>query len=137
MRITVKKEVEVDIKTLHISAGVRYWEDATVNGVEDAEGNLIPCRNGENWEPIVDVETGVIIDWPAGTIAKIHYKVCDAGTYKLCDAEGNVVLEHEGYVPKIACPQPDGFGDYIIMNVGLDGKIANWKFTTYGFDNAD
>jgi hypothetical protein len=31
MKLTIKKEVEVDFKTLHVRAGVRYWEDATVN----------------------------------------------------------------------------------------------------------
>lgn len=134
MKITVKKEVEIDIKTLHISAEV-YWDNATVNGTEDTHGLLIPCRNGDNWQPIIDVDSGVIIDWPAGTVADIHYKACDAGTYKLCDADGNVLLEHEGDVPKIACPEPNGYGDYIIMKVGADGKIANWKFTTYGFND--
>jgi len=44
MKRTIKVEKEVDIKTLHVQANVRYWEDATVNGVEDEEGTLMPCR---------------------------------------------------------------------------------------------
>lgn len=48
MKITIKVEKEVEIKTLEVRAGVRYWEDATVNGNEDSEGELIPCREGDN-----------------------------------------------------------------------------------------
>ena len=60
IELTVKKEFEV--KTLLVEAGVRYWEDATVNGVEDENGDLIPCRfNGSDlWKPIIDIETGII-----------------------------------------------------------------------------
>lgn len=29
---------------LKVEAGVRYWEDATVNGIEDVDGALIPCK---------------------------------------------------------------------------------------------
>jgi hypothetical protein len=36
---------------LHVKAGVRYWEDATVNGEEDTDGSFIPFRN-EDYQPI-------------------------------------------------------------------------------------
>jgi hypothetical protein len=36
---------------IEVSAGVRYWEDATVNGTEDADGTLIPARKGDTWAP--------------------------------------------------------------------------------------
>src|SRR5688572_2365640 len=127
MKATVKIEKEVDIKTLHVSAGVRYWEDARVNGVEDTEGNLMPFRNGENWEPVIDIDKGQIINWPKGTTADIHFKVCDAGTYTLKDIDGNTVLKKEGYVPGIMCPDEDGWGDYIIMTVSENGLISNWN----------
>jgi hypothetical protein len=43
--ITVKKEVEV--KTLHVEANVRYWEDTEINGEPDTEdGNNVPCKKG-------------------------------------------------------------------------------------------
>lgn len=32
---------------LEVCAQVRYWEDATVNGAEDADGTLIPAPCGE------------------------------------------------------------------------------------------
>lgn len=40
--IKLKVEKEFDIKTLVVSANVRYWEDSTINGVEDKDGTLTP-----------------------------------------------------------------------------------------------
>jgi hypothetical protein len=126
MKITMKIKKEIDIKTLIVNANVRYWEDATVNGFEDIDGNLIPCRENENWKPIIDIESGQILNWNKGTTASIHYKVCDAGLYSLQDIEGNIIITKEGYVPKIMCPEEEGYGDYIIMNVDENGFISKW-----------
>jgi len=125
MKIVTEKEVE--IKYLKIKAGVRYWEDATVNGVDDEDGSLIPFKNGKMWEPTIDIDQGVVIHWPIGTTARIHYKVCDDGSYYLLTESGSIVLSiEEYYVPEIACPEERGYGDYIIMNVDESGKISNW-----------
>ena len=37
---------------IEVSAAVRYWEDATVNGTEDTDGALIPMREGHKWAPV-------------------------------------------------------------------------------------
>ncbi|PBB75181.1 hypothetical protein CK227_10335 [Mesorhizobium sp. WSM4308] len=109
-------------------AGVRYWEDAFVNDVEDTDGTLIPGRVGDDWCVKIDIATGTIIDWPQSTTADIHYKVCDAGEYWLLDAEGNKIAGREGYVPgDFLCHGDNGFGDYIILKVGHDGKIASYE----------
>lgn len=126
MKATVKIEKEVEIKTLEVSARVRYWEDTTVNDAEDTDGNLIPCRNGDNWEPVIDIDNGRILHWEQGKKASVHYKVCDAGVYTLKDAEGNTVFTKEGYVPSIMCPGADGWGDYIIMEIDENGMISDW-----------
>lgn len=117
---------EIDCKYLQVSAGVRYYEDATINGVEDTEGTLIPLKVGDNWEPKIDIETGVIVDWPKGTIADIHYKVCDDGKYTVLDESGKEIVTKECYVPDILCPEGEWYGDYIIMNVDENGLIAKW-----------
>ena len=138
LTVKVKIEKEVEIKTLEVEAGVRYWEDATVNGVEDENGDLIPCRDGELWKPIIDVESGKIINWTIGTKADVHYKVCDNGSYYLKDPEGNIVLSIESnYVPQILCPKDSGYGDYIIMDIDKNGMIADWKpiFRDFGSDD--
>ena len=112
---------------LIISARVRYWEDATVNGVEDADGSLIPLRFGDEWEPEIHIDSGVIKGWPEGVEANIHYKVCDAGTYWLEDHEGVRRWKYQGdYVPDILSPSGEGYGDYIIMKVFSDGSIEKW-----------
>jgi hypothetical protein len=134
MKATIKIEREVDIKTLVVMAGVRYYEDAIVNGKEDTNGDLIPCKDGELWCPIIDVDSGVILNWKEGVTAEVHYKVCDNGCYYLQDEEGNTVLSiEEDYVPKIMSPKENGWGDYIIMDIDEVGKISNWKQTLDGF----
>ena len=99
MKALIKKQVEVDIKLLKVDAGVRYWEDATVNGVEDETGELIPFKEGDRWVPVIDIESGKVLNWPIGTIANIHYKVCDDGIYTLEDVNGIDVVVLDGYVP--------------------------------------
>jgi hypothetical protein len=127
MKTTIKIEKEVEIKFLHVKAGVRYWEDATVNDVEDVNGDLIPCRDGNLWCPVIDIDSGQITNWTKGVVADIHYKVCDAGSYYLKDSEGNTLLSIDNdYVPSILCPSENGYGDYIIMTVNADGMIQDW-----------
>lgn len=113
---------------LEVRAEPRYWEDATVCGDEDADGSLIPFREGDLWCPIIDLESGKVIDWPNGVTADIHYKVCDQGEYWLRDANGARVAKWRShYVPdRFLCHGDAGYGDYIIMTVETDGRILNW-----------
>ena len=132
IKLTVKKEFEV--KTLLIDAGVRYWEDTTVNGVEDEDGTLIPCRVDDRWKPIVNIETGVITNWEQGKTADIHYKVCDNGEYWLRDENDNDVVKAKGYyVPSFL----GDMGDYIVFTVDENGLIQNWSFDIEPFTNED
>lgn len=133
MKIKIKVTKEIDVKTLHVEAGVRYWEDASVNGVEDKAGDLIPCREGDDWKPVIDIETGKVLNWTPGIKADIHYKVCDDGSYALKDEAGETIMKRDGYVPKIMCPKSIGYGDYIIMDIDEHGQIANWNPTLKGF----
>jgi len=127
-KITITKTVEEDVKFLRVSAGVRYWEDGSVNGEADDDDNpKMPFATDNYWSPVIDLEAGKIIDWPDGVTASVHYKVCDDGTYALLDADKNVVVMHDGYVPAMLCPKDRGYGDYIIMDIGPDGLIDSWK----------
>ena len=132
--ITVAVPQKLPVKFLRAECGVRYWEDATVNGVEDKDGSLIPCRDKDTWAPVIDLATGKIEGWPEGTAADIHYKVCDDGCYSLLDADKEVVTSKDGYVVNMMCPEGKGYGDYIIMKVGADGTIANWKVDLREFE---
>jgi hypothetical protein len=133
MKMKIKVTKDVEVKTLHVEAGVRYWEDATVNGVEDGAGDLIPFREGDYWKPVIDIETGKVLDWPQGVKADIHYKVCDDGAYTLKDENGETIKMIDGYVPKIMSPGGIGYGDYIIMRIDEQGQIDNWQPTLREF----
>lgn len=127
MEIKIKETKRVTVDRLRAECGVRYWEDATVNGVTDEDGNLIPLRMGDCWSPTIMLDTGRILDWPEGTTASLHYKVCDAGLYSLLSPAGDVVVTRDGYVPSMMSPADRGCGDYVIMNIGPDGIIADWE----------
>ncbi len=125
IEVTVKQQVEV--KYLQARCGVRYWEDAKVDDVEDTEGTLIPCRDGDDWSPLIELETGRIENWKQGVTADIHYKVCDDGDYMLLDENRQLVKAiYDDYVPSIMCPKDSGYGDYVIMDVDANGVIQNW-----------
>lgn len=115
-------------KFIEVDAGVRYWEDAILNGKPDDAGN-IPLRKGDGWCPVIELETGRILNWPEGTEADIHYKVCDAGEYWLLDEDKKRIAKwRDYYVPNdILCVGDNGYGDYIIFKVGGDGKIIDWE----------
>lgn len=114
---------------IEVSAGVQYWEDATVNGNDDLCGTLIPFRTGDLWCPTIRLADGMVMDWPAGVTADVHYKVCDQGQYWLLDGSLKRIAKWSGaYVPdRFLCPGSGGYGDYIIFRVGVDGRIIGWR----------
>lgn len=156
MKLTMNKKVDFEAKFLKVDAGVRYWNDSKVNGVNDTDceetvgAPTVPCAEhvGEQpgillgsswrWRPIIDIDAGQIINWKQGVTADIHYKVCDDGIYEVTDANGNVISTLEGYVPDIMCPADERYGDYIIMYVDEDGIIEGWDKRLIGeFSNSE
>ena len=137
VNFTKQVKVVLDAKYLKAECGVRYWEDALVDGSKDEDGELIPCRQGEAWCPTIDLDAGIIVDWPSGVSADIHYKVCDDGKYSLLDSDGHTLKEYEGYVPRMMSPKENGYGDYVIMDVGPDGKIDKFEADLTSFENDD
>ena len=136
--ITKTETKTYEVSYLLAECNVRYWEDATVDGIQDKDGSLIPCRHNNMWCPKIDLKTGFILNWEKGKTADIHYKVCDAGRYKLTNDIGRLCAEIEGYVPDIMSPGEEGCGDYVIMKVDKNGQIDNWKVVLDEFqDNND
>jgi hypothetical protein len=127
MKAIINLPREVNFLYLKVSAKVRYWEDSTVNGEEDIDGDLIPLRCGDCWCPVIDIETGIILNWKIGTVASISYKVCDGGEYWLVDDNGIEYKYPGDYVPKCLDIDDDGYGDYIYMDIDENGKIEDWK----------
>lgn len=112
---------------LEVSALVRYWDDAKLNGVPDEEGQ-IPLRNGELWEPVIELATGHVLDWPLGTVARVHYKVCDSGLYWLLDAERRRIASWKrAYVPAAILSRDSAqLSDYIVLHINEEGHIEGW-----------
>lgn len=125
MKTTVTKPVEIDIATVLINVPVRY-------GDEDIPFDF-PLRNGDVWKAYVNIDTGIIRDWPAGKTGDMHMKVCDSGEYTLFDPLGSPIAERSDYVPNGLIPGE--YGDYISLKIGANGKITNWpkhpKFTEF------
>ena len=126
MKAKIKIEKEVNFTHLKVKCGARYWEDTEVNGIEDTDGDLIPLRNGDYWCPVIDLETGIIKEWPQGKTANVHYKCCDDGDYWLVTDEGEEIKSRGYYVPNILDIYKESFGDYVILNIDENGKIADW-----------
>jgi hypothetical protein len=114
---------------IEVSAGVRYWEDATINGQEDTYGTLTPIKRGDRWCPVIRLADGLIADWPLGVVADIHFKVCDDGEYWLLDETKRRIGKWAGYyVPNaFLCHGDTGYGDYIIMKVDAEGFVYDWS----------
>lgn len=144
MKITINKPTDFEARFLEVDAGVRYWEDTEVNGVSDTDceetdgSPTIPCAeyvgngriligNNWRWRPVIDIETGQIVNWKQGTTANVHYKVCDDFLCDILDADKDVVSSYDGYVPDVMCPADEGCGDYIIMNIDENGFIQGWN----------
>jgi phage protein len=146
VELTIKNKY--DVHYLKVDAGVRYWNDSDVNGEEDidfyyTEGvgvPKMPCAvqvkdkpesniysDHYRWQPIIDINTGQIINWKQGVSAFVHYKVCDEGEYTLLDKDKNEIVSIQSYVPYVLYPEDEGYGDYIIMSIDENGFIKKWK----------
>ena len=131
---------------LRVKAPPRYWEDATVNGVKDQDGSLIPFRHGDQWCPVIHLASGQLAGWPRGTSASVYYKVCDEGEYFLSDKNGALICKYrDAYVPdSLLCHGLDlygdrqrGFGDYIILEIGETGLINGYTQPSFYDDDWD
>ncbi len=146
MKMNINIRTTVDVKTLFIKAGVRYWQDGEVNGQDDIsfeeqEKGVKPrmpfavltgkktgiAPKGEyQWQIKIDLESGKILDWPQGTTAKVHYKTCDDNTFIILDEHGNQIgQEYMSYVPPFLGEE----GDYIIFEILEDGTIKDFRCT--------
>jgi hypothetical protein len=117
MKAIIKVEKEVEIKYVKVQVAVRYEE-------EDIPNNF-PLRNGDMWNAKIDIDRGVVIDWPNGEKGNLEMKICDEGSYYLLDENDNVILKiEEDYVPNRLLP--GSYGDYLKLHINENGVITNW-----------
>jgi hypothetical protein len=116
MKATLKVPTELEITHVRIAAAVNYDEEEIPND--------FPGRKGEMWHAVINVDTGVIRDWPTGRAEKMHLTVKDCGSYYLM-AEGREVSRIESdYVPHGLIP--GSYGDVIELNIDSTGRVTNW-----------
>lgn len=122
-------------KVVICDVGPRYFEDAEVDGYEDANSNpRMPLtyidRDGvRRWKIAIDLESGKVHDWPEGITANVYYKVCDDGIYTFVDEKFSELAVYDGYVPDFLAIYDEGYGDYIYIEIDEKGYIKDWKFT--------
>ena len=149
MKINIIKPVEIEAKFLEVRAGIRYPEDSEfieaendrrVNYIGDDEENpKMPFMEVEYdkyghkkfyWTPTIDLENGVIVNWPKGVKVHVFYKVCHDIECTVYDEYDNEVLHYEGYVPDFMSIEEEGYGDYIDMIIDENGCIQDWNITS-------
>lgn len=101
--------------------------DFIVDGVDE-----YPCfsRDGMFWNPIIELESGKIVNWVEGATSQIEIKVSDTGSYFLLDAAKRRVYKYrEIYVPKgyLAHKGNGDWGDFIEFDVDANGFISGYK----------
>lgn len=133
MKIKIIKEVEVEACLIDVDAHIRYLEDI---GFEqdnnwcdcNADDPECPCIEGHQWRPIININTGKIINWDAPITCHVFAKVCDEFKCKIKGLNGEDIITYEGYVPSFMAIEDNGYGDYIDMIVEEDGTIKDWYF---------
>jgi hypothetical protein len=135
MKVSFKVKKEYDIKYLQLKVNIRYFEDAilykniSINSEQGGKKDTLhemPCTDGTIWFPKINVDTGEVVNWKKGIKAKIHYKVCDEGTYEFLDQNNNIIYSYEGYVPSVLSIDDVGYGDYIYITINETGFIEKW-----------
>ena len=117
MKTTIKVEKEVEIKYVKVQVAVRYEEEDIPND--------FPLRSGDMWNAIIDIDNGIVMDWPKGEKGNLEMKICDEGSYYLLDENYDTILSiEEDYVPNKLLP--GSYGDYLKLHIGENGVISNW-----------
>ena len=133
MKVTVSRKVNLERLTIY--ALPVSWADTLVNGINDTpDGDNIPCKFGGTWCPVIEIDTGRILNWKKGTTASIHYKLPGALGYEVADEYGKIIVDTiVSSVPKTLSIGTNGYKNTIIMNIVENGMIQDWEFEVSDF----
>lgn len=126
MRVKFKRMVEIEHDARYLVIIIPVDDD-------DMPANY-PGRDDDEWRAVVDVDSGILMTetfcpWPSGYALDLQAKPRDSGTYKVLAENGELIAQVEQeYVPGWI---PGDYGDYICLNIGDDGKVANWCPETF------
>ena len=116
---------------LDIIAPLMYPDEdgyfATEDGSEQVDTPFFNAEDGL-WKPSIDLTKGSFINWPKGIVGDINYKIVDCGIYTFFKEDGTSET-YEGYVPKFLSPNEENYGDYITMDVDVNGYISGFEVT--------
>jgi hypothetical protein len=152
MKLKFMKRINVEAKAKYLECwiGVRYLEDAEINGEDDTDsGDLLsanlpqvftkesdapkPMRgytdNGVVAHILINLDNGKVGNWTEGVTAKFHYKSCDINVFRLLDADMNVIYEtpNEDTEYVIGPDFMNEYGDYFVLRVDADGFITDYN----------
>jgi len=115
MKLTLKDGKEVEVKFLKMILPINLNEIP----------HDFPFRNLGNWEPIINIETGQILNWKTGKSGVVEFNVNNEGKYYLLGEDSVVLLKKEGgYVPNELIP--GWHGETVQLEINELGKIMNW-----------
>lgn len=116
MKVTIPTTREVNVKYITLELPVRYEEEDLAR---DA-----PMRDGDMWNISIDIDTGIILQWPKDNPLDLYMKVVDEGVYRLFDADWQELTSIAGYVPHGIVPGQ--YGDYVSFQIDCNGLVTNW-----------
>lgn len=131
MKVSVLVRKELDIKFAQCFISPLSFKDAIVNGISDNEDlpqipEVYNISGTLYWCPVIDIDTGEIINWNKGTTASVKYLSYDDNYIRFSDADDNTVQIYSGYVPKILDQNDEGSGHYISLDIDENGFIKNF-----------
>lgn len=152
MELEITRKTTEHPTVLQCWIGARYWEDTSFNGEDDTENADFLKTNFPEYfflshdkvgdEPVkedmekynqdylyleIDLNKGVVRNWPKGVIADFHYKSCDMNYFRLINEKREVLAQTKwsGYV--IGPYFMNEYGDYFTLKVDENGHIEDWN----------
>lgn len=153
MKVDVIKKSTEFPAFLQCWIGASYWEDTSFNGEDDTENadflrNNFPesfflSHEKIGYEPVkkdmerynqdylyleINLETGVVLNWPKGVTADFHYKSCDMNYFRLLNKKYTILAQTpEGDSEYVIGPSfMNEWGDYFVLRVNEEGYIINY-----------
>ena len=144
MEITVLEEKKVNLKYIQCQFRIYDWKSFIINGKEDNNENPeTPYSKKKNekywyWCPFINVDAGMIVDWPQGTTLEVYAKTCDENILYFLDEdkkyiewfdeeEKETLSCYDDYVPEFLDTVGDGCGDYIQLTIDKNGHIKDFN----------
>lgn len=137
MQLTINRSQIVDIKYIRAEGAFYHLDDCDV---DDPNKNVdwynLPFVKEVNKETgsgsidmTINIDTGKILIDNSDYTFNIYYKTVDNLEYTCYNKDWNIVGKFRDYTPLLFSQYENGFGDYMGLNVGYNGRIEGWNVT--------